>query len=108
VATWARLRLPVSDPAAWAWPMAVSLIAAPVIYPWYLLYLTPFLVSVATLPLTVWTITVLPVYIVWHLAREGGRWTVPVALMAAEYGAFIGAWLVFVRWRLRRAGRGRS
>ena len=31
------------DPAAWAWPMAVSLAAAPVVYPWYLLYFTPFL-----------------------------------------------------------------
>lgn len=102
VATWARLRLPVSDPAAWAWPMAVSLVAAPIVYPWYLLYLTPFLLSPATLPLGVWTITVLPVYIVWHLAREGGRWMAPVPLMVAEYGAFIVACLIVLWWQRRR------
>src|SRR5688572_15708683 len=45
VAAWARNRFPVSDPAAWAWPMAIALLGAPVIYPWYLLYLTPFLFS---------------------------------------------------------------
>ncbi len=44
----ARWRLPASDPAAWAWPMAVALVCAPVIYPWYLLYLTPFLWTRAT------------------------------------------------------------
>ena len=39
----ARWRCDASDPAAWAWPMAIALACAPVIYPWYLLYLTPFL-----------------------------------------------------------------
>ncbi len=36
VAIWARWRLPVTDPAAWAWPMAAAIAFAPVIYPWYL------------------------------------------------------------------------
>ena len=66
---------PPDDPAAWAWPMAVSLAAAPVIYPWYLLYFTPFLFTRATLPLIVWTYSVLPVYVVWHLSRQGHRWS---------------------------------
>ena len=56
-AGWARWKLPMDSPAAWAWPMAVAVACAPVIYPWYLLYFTPFLVSAATLPLTVWTYT---------------------------------------------------
>ena len=55
-AVWARQYLGVANPAAWAWPMAISLACAPVIYPWYLLYFTPFLWSRATIPLVVWTI----------------------------------------------------
>ena len=39
--------------------------------PWYLLYFTPFLFTRATLPLIVWTYSVLPVYVVWHLSRAG-------------------------------------
>ncbi len=33
-----------------------------------------------------WTLTVMPVYTVWEIARHGGRWVVPTGLMAAEYG----------------------
>src|SRR3954464_7522446 len=86
IAAWCRWRLPVSAPEAWAWPMAAALAGAPVIYPWYLLYFTPFLFTTATLPLTIWTLTVMPVYVVWEIARHGGRWVVPTGLMAAEYG----------------------
>jgi hypothetical protein len=100
-AAWARRACSVSDPAAWAWPMAVSLLSAPVIYPWYLLYLTPFLFTAATVPLTVWTISVLPIYVVWHLAREGGRWMVPPTVMILEYGALVGACLLLLRRRHR-------
>lgn len=89
VAIWARWRFAADDPAAWAWPMAIALICAPVIYPWYLLYLTPFLFSGATIPLLVWTISTLPVYIVWELSRHGHRWRVPVWVMAVEFGAFL-------------------
>ena len=85
VAAWARRRLEASDPAAWAWPMAVALACAPVVYPWYLLSFTPFLLTTATLPLTAWTFSVIPVYLVWELSRQGGRWVVPAAVMAVEY-----------------------
>jgi len=86
VAAWSRWRLEQNDPAAWAWPMAAALAAAPVIYPWYLLYFTPFLFSIAALPLMVWTMTVIPTYIVWELAQQGARWVVPIPVMAWEYG----------------------
>jgi hypothetical protein len=86
VAAWSRWRLHQDDPAAWAWPMAIALAAAPVIYPWYLLYFTPFLFSYATLPLVVWTITIIPTYLVWELAQHGARWVVPLSVMAWEYG----------------------
>jgi hypothetical protein len=65
--------------------MAVALACAPVIYPWYLLYLTPFLFTAATLPLMAWTFTVVPVYLVWSIARNGGRWVAPTAVMSIEY-----------------------
>ena len=97
-ALWARRRLAADDPAAWAWPMAIALLAAPVIYPWYLLPLTPFLVTRATLPLTVWTIGILPVYVVWRLVREGGRWIVPAPVQALEYGLLVAASAVVVLW----------
>jgi len=89
LATWMRFRRPAGDPAAWAWPMAVSLAAAPVIYPWYLFYFTPFLFTRSALPLIVWTYSVLPVYVVWHLARQGYRWVVPTRVMVVEYGAVL-------------------
>jgi alpha-1,6-mannosyltransferase len=82
----ARWKLHASHPAAWAWPMAISLTCAPVVYPWYLLYLTPFLFVRATMPLLVWTFTSLSTYIVWSIARHGGRWIVPGWVMVVEYG----------------------
>jgi alpha-1,6-mannosyltransferase len=85
VAAWVRWRLDESDPAGWAWPMAAALACAPVVYPWYLLYLTPFLFGTATLPLTAWTFSAISVYIVWALSRHGGRWFVPPTVVLIEY-----------------------
>ena len=83
--------------------MAAALACAPVIYPWYLLYFTPFLFAAATLPLTMWTLTIMPVYIVWEIAKHGGRWVVPTGLMAAEYGlpCAVLVWASVVRRRRR-------
>ncbi len=100
LALWARGRLLASDPAAWAWPMAAALACGPVIYPWYLLYFTPFLFAVETLPLAVWTITIIPVYVVWEMVGRGGRWVVPGGLLAAEYGVPLA--VLVCAWFLRR------
>jgi alpha-1,6-mannosyltransferase len=89
VAGWARWRLQADDPAAWAWPMATAIACAPVIYPWYVLYVTPFLFTAATLPLTVWTVSILSVYEVWHQSRNGGRWITPVRVMIFEFGTVV-------------------
>jgi hypothetical protein len=96
---WCRWKLDADDPAAWAWPMAVALVCAPVVYPWYLLAFTPFLLTRATTPLIVWTLSVLPVYVVWERARGGGAWVVPGGLMVVEYGAALlaGAFLLWSR-----------
>ena len=86
VAAWCRWKLPREEPAAWAWPMAVALACGPVIYPWYLLYFAPFLFSALTVPLIAWTFSVLPVYLVWQLPYYRKLWTVPTAVLIAEYG----------------------
>lgn len=101
VAAWARWKLPVDHAAGWAWPMAVAIALAPVVYPWYLLYLTPFLLIPATLPLLAWCGSILLTYIVWELARNGGRWVVPPAILVIEYGVVV-AVAAASTWWLRR------
>ena len=93
---------PRLSPEGFAWPMAASLLFAPVVYPWYLLWLLPFLRSASTLPIIVWTVTIIPTYYVWHLRTLGRPWLVPGWIMLFEYGcvAMTGA---IVMWRrLRR------
>ena len=102
VAAWTRWRLSVSEPAAWAWPMATSLAFAPVVYPWYLLYFTPFLVSAAALPLVTWSVTVLSAYLVWYIESWRRPWVVPSAVLAVEYGSVILTTLLILRWRHHR------
>ena len=86
-ATWLRGKLRDRSPDAFASTMAVSLLSAPVVYPWYLLWLLPFLRSGSTLPITVWTVTVLPTYVVWHLRTLGRPWSVPAGITVIEYGS---------------------
>jgi len=85
-ALWLRRKSAVSSDA-FAWPMAASLLCAPVVYPWYLLWLLPFLRSASTLPITIWTMSILPTYYVWHLRTLGRPWIVPDWIMLLEYGA---------------------
>ena len=87
VASLARRRLQLASPEAWAWPLAATLLSAPLVYPWYLLWLTPFLVSTRTIPLTLWTVSVLGTYVAWR--RPGVRWGVPVRVMLVEYGVVL-------------------
>jgi len=96
VAAACRWKLAEGDPAAWAWPMAASILAAPVIYPWYLLSLTPFLLVPATLPLIAWTLSVLAVYTVWEIALAGGQWAVPGPVLVLQYAFVFAASLVAV------------
>jgi alpha-1,6-mannosyltransferase len=101
VAVWARRRLRVSSAQAWAWPMAAALVCAPLVYPWYLVWLAPFLVALETMPLTIWTVSILSTYVVWQLAAS--PWAVPGWALLLEYGAPLGAamWL----WRKDRPRR---
>ena len=93
----ARRRLGPEQPAAWAWPLGITVAFLPAVYPWYLVWLTPFLTSRSVAPLTAWTLVVPLTYLVWtpHLAGEG--WFVPGWVELVEYGlvAAVAAWV----WR---------
>jgi hypothetical protein len=101
VAAWARARLPATSPAAWAWPLAAALLCAPLVYPWYLVWLAPFLAAPATLPLLVWTVSIQAVYVAWN--RPSSPWSVPGWGLFLEYGALAAA-SAWAFWRARRAG----
>lgn len=90
---------PSSD--EFAWPMAASLLCAPVVYPWYLLWLLPFLRSASTVPIIVWTVSIIPTYNVWHLRSLGQPWITPGWAMLVEYGAVAIAGGITVLVRLR-------
>ncbi len=85
-AIWLRRKVTVCSLDAFAWPMAASLLCAPVVYPWYLLWLLPFLTSASTVPLIIWTVSIIPAYYVWHLRTLGCPWSVPGWIMLLEYG----------------------
>ncbi len=91
------------SPNAFAWPMAASLLCAPVVYPWYLLWLLPFLRSASTLPIIVWTVGILPTYVVWHLRTLGRPWLVPGWAMLLEYGSVATAGAIIAWRQLTRA-----
>jgi hypothetical protein len=101
-AMWLRRRSQVAVADSFPWPMAASLFCAPVVYPWYLLWLLPFLRSVSTLPLIIWTVSIVPTYIVWHLRTVGRPWVVPGWIMLLEYGSVATAAVaVGLRWHTR-------
>jgi hypothetical protein len=76
-------------PDQWAWPVATSLVCAPLVYPWYLLWLVPFLGPASTLPPLFWTLSILPVFSVWYRHALGQRWQVPGWILVLEYGSVV-------------------
>lgn len=100
-ATEVSLGTPMS-PEAFAWPMAASLFCAPSVFPWYLLWLLPFLTSPSALLIIVWTVSIIPVYVQWHLRAVSGVWgTLPGWVMLVEYGCVAMAALILVLRRIR-------
>jgi alpha-1,6-mannosyltransferase len=86
-AIWQRSKAPAGSSDAFVWPMAASLLCAPVVYPWYLLWLLPFVRSASAVPVIIWTVSIIPTYYVWHLRTLGRAWLVPGWIMLLEYGA---------------------
>jgi alpha-1,6-mannosyltransferase len=103
-AFWIRRKAAELSAVAFAWPMAACLLCAPVVYPWYLLWLLPFARSVATVPLIIWTVTIIPTYYVWHLRTLGRAWVVPDWIMILEYGAVAAAGAIIAFRRFTRLG----
>ena len=88
-AIWMRRKSAECYSDAFAWPMTASLLCAPVVYPWYMLWLLPFIRSTSTLPIMIWTLSIIPTYYVWHLRTLGRPWVVPDWIMVVEYGSVI-------------------
>lgn len=101
-AIWMRRPPPQPSSDAFAWPMAASLLCAPVVYPWYLLWLLPFVRSVSTAPIILWTVSIIPTYYVWHLRTLGRPWLVPGWIMLLEYGAVAAAFTIIKFRRFTR------
>ena len=106
-AFWLRSKTSAWSSDAFAWPMAATLLCAPVVYPWYLLWLLPFVRSASTVPLILWTVSIIPTYYVWHLRTLGRPWLVPWWIMLLEYGfvAMAGAIILFCRFTRAAVGR---
>jgi len=102
-AVWFRSKAPELSPDAFAWPMAASLVCAPAVFPWYLLWLLPFLWSASTLLIIIWTVSIIPVYVQWHLRTLGRPWgSLPGWVMLLEYGCVTIAGVVILLRRITR------
>jgi hypothetical protein len=102
-AIWMRRKSVEGSAEAFAWPMAASLLCAPVVYPWYLLWMLPFLRSTSTLPILVWTLSIIPTYYVWHLRTAGRPWAVPGWIMILEFGTVVIASAIIALRRFKRS-----
>ncbi len=102
-AIWMRRKSAEGSLDAFAWPMAASLLCAPVVYPWYLLWLLPFIRSTSTVPIMIWTLSIIPTYYVWHLRTLGRPWLVPSWIMMLEYGSVAVAAAIIALRRITRS-----
>ena len=99
-AIWLRRTASEGTPDLFVWPMAVSLLCAPVVFPWYLVWLLPFLTSPSTLLIILWTVSIILTYVQWHLHMLGRPWgALPGWVMVLEYGcvAMVGAIMLLRR-----------
>jgi hypothetical protein len=102
-ATWLRRSVRVWSPDQFAWPMAAFLLCAPVVFPWYLLWLLPFLTSASTLVIIIWTVSIIPTYIQWHMHALGRPWgALPSWVMLLEYGCVAAAGAIILARRMTR------
>jgi hypothetical protein len=102
-ATWLRSAAPEWSAAAFAWPMAACLLFAPAVFPWYLLWLLPFLTSASTVLILIWTVSISATYVQWHLRTLGRPWgPLPGRVMLLEYGCVAAAGAMIALRRLMR------
>jgi alpha-1,6-mannosyltransferase len=99
---WLRRKASDFSADAFAWPMAASLLCAPVVYPWYLLWLLPFVRSASTVPLLIWTVSITSTYYVWHLRAVGRPWVLPGWVLVLEFGSVAAAAAIIEFREVRR------
>jgi alpha-1,6-mannosyltransferase len=102
-AIWMRQKSTELSSDAFAWPLAASLLCAPVVYPWYMLWMLPFVRSISALPIIIWTVSIIPTYYVWHLRTVGRPWLVPGWIMLLEYGSVAVAAAMIALLRITRS-----
>jgi hypothetical protein len=95
---------PVVHGFEFAWPMAASLLFAPAVFPWYLVWLLPFLTSASTLLISLWSVSIIATYFQWHLRALGRPWgALPGWVMLLEYGCLAAAGAIIALRRLMRS-----
>ena len=92
------------DPAGWSLPLAAAICLLPAIYPWYLVWLIPFLGPVSAWPIVVWTLASMLTYTVWTPHLAGAGWVLPAWVEPVEYG-LVAATAGWARWSVRRRAR---
>jgi alpha-1,6-mannosyltransferase len=103
-AAWLRSTARECSTEVFAWPMAATLLFAPVVFPWYLLWLLPFLGSASTLLIMLWTVSIIPTYIMWHWRTLGRPWgSLPGWVMLLEYGCVATAGAILALRRITRS-----
>src|SRR5262249_55493206 len=103
-AIYVRRAKPELSPDTFAWPMAALLFCAPVVFPWYLLWLVPFLISPSTWPIIIWTVCITATYFMWHLSAGGGWWSALLdGVMLVEYGCVAAAAVIIMLRRHRHS-----
>jgi hypothetical protein len=80
-------------------------LCAPVVYPWYMLWLLPFIGSTSTLPIIIWTLSIIPTYYVWRLRALGRPWLVPDWIMLLGYESVAVAAAIIALLRINTIGR---
>jgi hypothetical protein len=53
------------------------------------------------MPIMIWTVSILPTYVVWHLRARGQPWQVPGWVLLLEYGS-VALTLVIVLFRRKK------
>ncbi len=106
VAAHARRTRDRDDPAAWVRPLAATICLLPAIYPWYLVWLIPFLGAATSWPLVVWTLASMTTYVVWTPHLAGAGWVLPAWVEPVEYGlvAAVAGWMWWAGRRRMRPG----
>jgi alpha-1,6-mannosyltransferase len=102
-AAWFRSTAAERSPGQFAWPMAAALLFAPAVFPWYFLWLLPFLMSASTLLISVWSVSSILTYVQWHQRALGRPWgSLPGWVILLEYGCVAIAAAMFLLPRVTR------